>query len=201
MEIITKDTKDIVIVSDKIFNRNYNKSLIHQVIESYRTIGRQGTKAQKTRGEVIGSGKKPWKQKGTGKARAGSVKSPIWRSGGVTFASKNKIYNKKINKKMFRGALKSIFSELIRKKRLILIKELIVKKPKTKILIQKLKKYLSNKIMIITTFIDKNLFLASRNLYNIKIKNSININPLYLINANKIIITINAIKHIEEILS
>ncbi|QJC32535.1 50S ribosomal protein L4 [Enterobacteriaceae endosymbiont of Donacia dentata] len=201
MEIITRDTKDVVIVSDKIFNRNYNKSLIHQIIESYRTIGRQGTKAQKTRGEVIGSGKKPWRQKGTGKARAGSVKSPIWRSGGVTFASKNKIYNKKINKKMFRGALKSIFSELIRKKRLILVKEFIINKPKTKILIKKLKEYLSHKIMIITTFIDKNLFLASRNLYNIRIKNSININPLYLINSNKIIITVNAIKHIEEILS
>ncbi|QJC32134.1 50S ribosomal protein L4 [Enterobacteriaceae endosymbiont of Donacia versicolorea] len=201
MEIITRDTKDVVIISDKIFNRNYNKSLIHQIIESYRTIGRQGTKAQKTRGEVIGSGKKPWRQKGTGKARAGSVKSPIWRSGGITFASKNKIYNKKINKKMFRGALKSIFSELIRKKRLILVKEFIIDKPKTKILIKKLKEYLSNKIMIITTFIDKNLFLASRNLYNIKIKNSININPLYLINSNKIIVTVNAIKHIEEILS
>ncbi|QJC36567.1 50S ribosomal protein L4 [Enterobacteriaceae endosymbiont of Donacia simplex] len=200
MEIITEDTKEIVIVSDIIFNRNYNKPLIHQLIESYRTIGRQGTKAQKNRGEVKGSGKKPWKQKGTGKARAGSFKSPIWRSGGVTFAAKNKIYDKKINKKMFRNALKSIFSKLIKEKRLILVKKFNISKPKTKILIEKLKKYLSKKIMIITTFIDKNLFLASRNLYNIKIKNSININPIYLINANKIIITVNAIKHIEEIL-
>ncbi|QJC34940.1 50S ribosomal protein L4 [Enterobacteriaceae endosymbiont of Donacia piscatrix] len=200
MEIITEDTKEKVIVSSIIFNRNYNKTLIHQVVESYRTIGRQGTKSQKTKGEVKGSNKKPWKQKGTGKARAGSVKSPIWRSGGVTFAAKNKIYNKKINKKMFRNALKSIFSKLIKENRIILVKEFIINEPKTKILVTKLKKYLSRKIMIITTLINQNLFLASRNIYNIKIINSININPIDLINSHKTIITVNAIKHIEEIL-
>ncbi|QJC33750.1 50S ribosomal protein L4 [Enterobacteriaceae endosymbiont of Donacia provostii] len=200
MELITEDTKDKVIVSDIIFNRNYNKILIHQVIESYRTIGRQGTKAQKNKGEVRGSNKKPWRQKGTGKARAGSRKSPIWRSGGVTFAAKNKIYNKKINKKMFRNALKSIFSKLIKENRILLFKEFTINKPKTRILVKKLQKYLSQKIMIITTLVNNNLFLASRNLYNIKITNSININPVNLINSNKIIITINAIKHIEELL-
>ncbi|QJC31711.1 50S ribosomal protein L4 [Enterobacteriaceae endosymbiont of Donacia tomentosa] len=201
MEIVTADTKTIIMVSDAIFNRIYNKILIHQVIGSYRTIGRQGTKAQKTKAQVKGSGKKPWKQKGTGKARAGSTQSPIWRSGGVTFAAKNKIYNNKINKKMYRNALKSIFSELIRTKRLIFVENFIIDQPKTKVLIKKLKNYLPKKIMIITTFIDKNLFLASRNLPNIVIKNSININPIDLINANKVIITVNAMKHIEEILT
>ncbi|QJC29578.1 50S ribosomal protein L4 [Enterobacteriaceae endosymbiont of Plateumaris pusilla] len=201
MEIITKDTKKIVILSDSVFNKHYNKSLIHQVLESYRTIGRQGTKAQKNRGEVKGSGKKPWRQKGTGKARAGSVKSPLWRSGGVTFASKNKIYYKKINKKMYRNALKSIFSELIRENRIILLSNLNIKQPKTKILIEKFKKFFLKKIIIITISIDKNLFLASRNLHNIQIKNSMNVNPVCLINADKVIITIKAIKHIEEILT
>ncbi|QJC30015.1 50S ribosomal protein L4 [Enterobacteriaceae endosymbiont of Plateumaris sericea] len=201
MEIITQDTKKIVTLSDNIFNKHYNKSLIHQVLESYRTIGRQGTKAQKTRGEVKGSGKKPWRQKGTGKARAGSVKSPLWRSGGVTFASKNKIYYKKINKKMYRNALKSIFSELIRENRIILLSNFTIKKPKTKILIEKLKNFIFKKTMIITIYIDKNLSLASRNLHNIQIKNSMNINPVSLINVDKVIITINAIKHIEEILT
>ncbi|QJC29130.1 50S ribosomal protein L4 [Enterobacteriaceae endosymbiont of Plateumaris rustica] len=200
MEIITKDTKNKVILSDKVFNRHYNKSLIHQVVESYRTVSRQGSKAQKTRGEVKGSGKKPWRQKGTGKARAGSLQSPIWRSGGVTFASKNKIYYKKVNKKMYRNALKSIFSELFRKNRIILLSDFIIKKPKTKILINKLKNFSFKKIIIISISIEKNLFLASRNLHNIEIKNSMNINPISLINSDKIIITINAIKHIEEIL-
>ncbi|QJC28688.1 50S ribosomal protein L4 [Enterobacteriaceae endosymbiont of Plateumaris consimilis] len=201
MEIITKDTKNKVILSDNIFNKHYNKPLIHQVLESYRTMSRQGTKAQKTRGEVKGSGKKPWRQKGTGKARAGSTQSPIWRSGGVTFASKNKIYYKKINKKMYRNALKSIFSELLRKDRIILLSDLIIEKPKTKILIDKLKNFIFKKAIIITIYIDNNLSLASRNLYNIQIKNSMNIDPISLINSDKVIITINAIKHIEEILT
>ncbi|QJC28238.1 50S ribosomal protein L4 [Enterobacteriaceae endosymbiont of Plateumaris braccata] len=201
MEIITKDTKNTVILSDNIFNKHYNRSLIHQVLESYRTIGRQGTKAQKTRGEVKGSGKKPWRQKGTGKARAGSAQSPIWRSGGVTFAAKNKIYYKKINRKMYRNALKSIFSELIRKDRIILLSDFIIEKPKTKILVDKLKNFIFKKATIITVSIDNNLFLASRNLYYIQIKNSMNIDPVSLINNDKVIITINAIKHIEEILT
>ncbi|QJC30885.1 50S ribosomal protein L4 [Enterobacteriaceae endosymbiont of Macroplea appendiculata] len=198
MEIITRDTKEKIIISDNIFNKTYNSSLIHQVIKYYQNIGRQGTKAQKSRGEVKGSGKKPWKQKGTGKARAGTVKSPLWRSGGVTFATKNKIYKPKINKKMYRNALKIIFSELHRTNRLILLQDFVITQPKTKVLITKLKILDIKQAFIITTLIDRNLFLASRNLYYIQVSNSININPVYLITKQHTLITINAIQHLEE---
>ncbi|QJC31298.1 50S ribosomal protein L4 [Enterobacteriaceae endosymbiont of Macroplea mutica] len=198
MEIITRDTKEKIIISDNIFNKTYNSSLIHQVIKYYQNIGRQGTKAQKSRGEVKGSGKKPWKQKGTGKARAGTVKSPLWRSGGVTFATKNKIYKPKINKKMYRNALKIIFSELYRTNRLVLLQDFLITQPKTKVLITKLKALDIQQVLIITTLIDKNLFLASRNLYYVQVTNSININPVNLITKQYTLITINAIKHLEE---
>ncbi|QJC30469.1 50S ribosomal protein L4 [Enterobacteriaceae endosymbiont of Neohaemonia nigricornis] len=198
MKIITKDTNNEIIISDKIFNVTFNKELIHQLIKYYQTIGRQGTKSQKTRSNVKGSSKKPWKQKGTGKARAGSVKSPIWRSGGVTFAATNKIYTQKINKKMYRCALKSIFSELLRTNRLIIVTNFFISQPKTKILVNKLKELLLNKVVIITTMIDQNLFLSSRNLYNVTLFNSININPIHLIYKEKTLITTQAIKHLEE---
>ncbi|QNS01697.1 MAG: 50S ribosomal protein L4 [Buchnera aphidicola (Pentalonia nigronervosa)] len=201
MELAVKDIQGVINVSANIFDCDFNQSLIHQVVVAYSASNRQGTKAQKSRAEVSGSGRKPWKQKGTGRARAGSFRSPIWRSGGVTFAAKSKEYSQKINKKMYRGALKSIFSELARKKRLIVFEDFSLKMPKTKMLIKKLQDENLNKVFIITEKDDKNLILASRNLYFVKVKNVYSIDPISLINFENVVITIKAIKKIEDILS
>ncbi|MFT8229830.1 MAG: 50S ribosomal protein L4 [Enterobacterales bacterium] len=202
MELILHDLKNKVInLSSSIFGVNYNKSLIHQVIVTYLSRSRQGSRAQKNRSEVSGSKKKPWKQKGTGHARVGSIRNPIWRSGGVTFAAKPYKYKPKINKKMYRGALKSIFSELIRQKRLIIVKDFIVDSCKTKSLIEKLKKMNLFNVLIIIDEISKNLFLSSRNLNKIHIQNVLHINPVNLIKFEKTLITVNAIKCIEDILN
>ncbi|MGP1931660.1 MAG: 50S ribosomal protein L4 [Arsenophonus sp.] len=200
MELLTKDSKNVISLSENIFGRDFNESLIHQVVVAYAAGARQGTRAQKTRAEVSGSGKKPWRQKGTGRARAGSVKSPIWRSGGVTFAAKPQDHSQKVNKKMYRGALKSILSELVRQDRFIIVEKFILKEPKTKFLVQKLKKMALNNVLIISTNIEEKLFLAARNLYKVDICNAIDINPFSLVAFNKIIITVDAVKKIEEIL-
>ncbi|WHL24913.1 MAG: 50S ribosomal protein L4 [Candidatus Blochmannia vicinus] len=207
MELKIKDfTTDINIsdstkfsVSDEIFGCPFNPALIHQVISAYLTNSRQGTRSQKGRSEVSGSNKKPWRQKGTGKARAGSIKSPIWRSGGVTFAAKPKLYNQKINKKMYRGAIRSILSKLVRDDRLFLIKNLFIEKPKTKLLLEKLQIIAPKKsILIFTDFLDKNLLLASRNIYKIEIRTATHIDPVSLINFNTTLITDTTIKKIEK---
>lgn len=200
MESLLKDTNESIVLSESIFNYTYKKSLIHQVITSYKTKSRQGSRAQKSRSDVIGSNKKPWRQKGTGRARAGSVKSPIWRSGGVTFAAKPKNYQQKINKKMYKNAIKSILSELFRKERLIFFKKFFLKQPKTKFLYQKLKNMNLEHVLIITNQIDKNLILASRNLYKVNTIVFSDINPINLISFKKVIILENAVKNIEDIL-
>ncbi|WP_367670571.1 50S ribosomal protein L4 [Sodalis-like secondary symbiont of Drepanosiphum platanoidis] len=198
MELLLQDTKNSITVSDSIFGCYFNESLIHQIIVSYATNKRQGTKAQKNRSEVSGSGRKPWKQKGTGRARAGSIRSPIWRSGGVTFAAKPKKYNQKINKKMYKGALKSIFSELIRQDRLKIFKKFDIDQPKTKLLKKKLENISFNNILIITDIIDNNLLLSSRSMNKINICCVNNINPMFLISSNQVITTYKSIKNIEE---
>lgn len=186
-------------VSDKVFGYPFNEALIHQVVSSYLTNSRKGTKSQKSRSDVSGSNKKPWRQKGTGRARSGSVKSPIWRSGGVTFAASSKEYNQKINKKMYRGAIKSILSKLVHDNRLFLMKNFFIEKPKTKFLLKKLGKFfLEKNILIFTEVLDKNLFLASRNLHRIKVCDSININPVSLINFNITLISYEMVKKIEK---
>ncbi|XBC43783.1 MAG: 50S ribosomal protein L4 [Buchnera aphidicola (Floraphis choui)] len=200
MELVLRDKQNIVNVSDVVFNCNFNEALVHQVIVSYSSSSRQGTKAQKSRSEVSGSGKKPWRQKGTGRARAGSLRSPIWRSGGVTFAAKSKNYHQKINKKMYRGALRSVFSELIRKNRLLVFENFSIDKPKTKLLVSKLKSINVSDVLIITKKRDDNLFLASRNLYRINAKSINIIDPMNLITYKNIIITSEAIKQIEKLL-
>lgn len=202
MELLMQDTKLSLNVSEKIFEYPFNKTLIHQVITSYSAGKRQGTSAQKSRSEITGSNKKPWKQKGTGRARAGSVKSPIWRSGGVTFASKTRNYKQKINKKMYRIALKSIISQLFRQNRLICLEDISLESCKTKCLIEKLKKLNleKNKILIILKKQDKNLFLASRNLYTVQINTISNINLLKLVSYEKIILTKEVIKNFEALL-
>jgi len=201
MELLIKDEKILFNVSELIFGCCFNKALVHQVITMYQNCGRQGSKAQKNRSEVSGSGKKPWRQKGTGRARAGSFRSPLWRSGGVTFAAKFKDYTQKINKKMYRGAMKSIFSELVRQKRLILFKKFSLPYPKTKLLVSKLKTLGLENVLIITHQIDNNVFLAARNLYKVDICNFGFIDPVSLIAYEKVIITTDAISKVEDMLS
>ncbi|XBC37609.1 MAG: 50S ribosomal protein L4 [Buchnera aphidicola (Meitanaphis elongallis)] len=200
MELELRDKQDIINVSDAIFNCNFNEALVHQVVVSYSSGTRQGTKAQKNRSEVSGSGKKPWRQKGTGRARAGSLRSPIWRSGGVTFAAKPKDFYQKINRKMYRGALRSIFSELIRKNRLFIFENFSIDMPKTKFLVNKLKSIEIFDVLIITMVRDNNLFLASRNLYKVNIKTVRIIDPISLITFKNVIITSEAIKKVEKLL-
>ncbi|AAZ40833.1 50S ribosomal subunit protein L4 [Candidatus Blochmanniella pennsylvanica str. BPEN] len=186
-------------VSDEIFKCPFNQALIHQVISTYLTNSRQGTRSQKSRSEVSGSNKKPWRQKGTGRARSGSVKSPIWRSGGVTFAAKPKLYAQKINKKMYRGAIRSILSKLVCDNRLFLVRNLFIKEPKTKLLLEKLRTITSKKsILIFTDFLDKNLLLASRNVHKIEVRTATHIDPVSLINFNVTLIADNVIKKIEK---
>nr|WP_232512973.1 50S ribosomal protein L4 [Buchnera aphidicola] len=185
---------------EHIFNVSFNEPLVHQVMVAYLARKRQGSKAQKSRSEVSGSGKKPWKQKGTGRARSGSLRSPIWRSGGVTFAAKPKKYFLKINKKMYKGAMQSIFSELIRQNRLFLFKDFLIESPKTKILLKKLKLMNFFRVLIITDNINKNLLFASRNLYSVCVLNVQSINPISLVSYDNVLITNSAIKKIEVML-
>ncbi|WMY94992.1 MAG: 50S ribosomal protein L4 [Arsenophonus sp.] len=201
MELVIKDEKSTLLVSEKIFGHHFNEALIHQVIVAYLAGARQGTRSQKNRSEVSGSGKKPWRQKGTGRARAGSIRSPIWRSGAIAFAAKPQDHSQKVNKKMYRAALRSIFSELLRQNRLIVVKTFIVTEPKTKILVQKLKDMNLYNVLIITNIFDQNLLLAARNLYKVNICDVININPVSLISFENIIITVDAVKKTEEILA
>lgn len=198
--VLEDSKKSLLNVSEKVFGCNFNKSLVHQVVIAYKAGHRQGSHAQKSRAEVVGSNKKPWRQKGTGRARAGSTKSPIWRSGGVTFAAKHQSYHQKVNKKMYRGALKSILSELVRQKRLKITKNFFIEKPKTKFLLEKLKNFSLKQSLIIINHFDKNLFLAARNLYKIDICTSVNINPVSLISSKNTIVTQDAIKKIEALL-
>jgi large subunit ribosomal protein L4 len=185
-------------VSDKVFAVKYNESLVHQIVTAYLANARAGTKAQKTRAEVSGGGVKPWRQKGTGRARAGTIRSPIWRKGGRTFAAKPRSFAQKINKKMYQGALRSIFAELVRQERLHIIDDFQVSEPKTKALNNKLATMQLNDVLIITSALDENLVLAARNLKNVDVCEVHDINPVSLVAFQNIVITIPALKQIEE---
>ena len=200
MELVLKDAQSALEVSETTFGRDFNEALVHQVVVAYAANARQGTRAQKTRAEVVGSGKKPWRQKGTGRARAGTVKGPIWRGGGVTFAAKTQDHSQKVNKKMYRGALKSIFSELVRHDRLIVVESFSVEAPKTKELKAKLTEMNLDDVLIVTPEIDENLFLAARNLYKVDVRDVAGIDPVSLIAFDKVLVTTDAIKQIEEML-
>ncbi|WP_294827933.1 50S ribosomal protein L4 [uncultured Gilliamella sp.] len=200
MELVVKDAKALS-VSETTFGREFNEALVHQVVVAYASAARQGSRAQKTRAEIAGSGKKPWRQKGTGRARSGSIKSPIWRSGGVTFAAKPQDHSQKVNRKMYRGALKSIFSELVRQERLIVVETFTVEAPKTKLLTQKLNDMNLNDVLIITTEVDENLFLAARNLHKVDVRDVAGIDPVSLIAFDKVVITVDAVKQVEEMLA
>ncbi|VFP83020.1 50S ribosomal protein L4 [Candidatus Erwinia haradaeae] len=201
MELALKDEQGALTVSNTTFNCDFNEALVHQVVVAYAAGSRKGTRAQKTRAEVTGSGKKPWRQKGTGRARAGSVKSPIWRSGGIAFAAKPQDHAQKVNKKMYRGAIKSIFSELIRQNRLIVCKNFSLEAPKTRLLIKKLQDMHVEKALIITSAIEENLLLAARNLYQVHVCHAERIDPVRLVRFHRVIITSNAVKKLEEMLA
>ena len=188
-------------VSDIAFAKEYNEGLIHQVVTAYLAGARQGSRAQKNRAAVRGGGKKPWRQKGTGRARAGTIRSPIWRGGGVTFAAKPKDFSNKVNRKMYRAAMRSIFSELARQERLIVVEEINIDSPKTKLLVEKLGQYNLTNVLIVSEEIDENLYLASRNLYKVDAIDLHAVDPVSLIAHDNVMMTVGAVKKFEELLS
>ncbi len=198
---ITGSGKGTVAVSDATFSREFNESLVHQVVTAYLAGARQGTRAQKTRSEVNGGGKKPWRQKGTGRARAGTIRSPIWRSGGVTFAAKPQNFEQKVNRKMYRAAMQVILSELVRQERLVVVEEMKAETPKTKVFSAQLKEQgLNDGALIIADEVEQNLYLASRNIPNVDVRDVAGIDPVSLVAHEKVVVTVPALKKIEEML-
>ncbi|MFL2721134.1 MAG: 50S ribosomal protein L4 [Gammaproteobacteria bacterium] len=193
----TENSKGIDI-PESVFGKDFNESLIHQVVVSYLAGARQGSAKQKNRSDVRGGGKKPYRQKGTGRARAGTIRSPLWRGGGVTFASRPRDFSKKVNKKMYRAAIRSIFSELLRQDRLVAIEKPVLEKPKTKEIAKLLKEFSLSKVLIITDDLDINLYLSARNIPNVDVITVQEINPVVLIKSNKVAVTEDALKLIEE---
>lgn len=198
MNLNTSDTGKALDVSDTAFGREFNEALVHQVVVSYLAGGRQGTKAQKTRSDVNGGGKKPFRQKGTGRARAGTIRSPIWRGGGTTFAARPQDHSQKVNRKMYRGAMQSILSELVRQDRLVVIEDFAVEAPKTKEVAAKLKALELSNVLVVVEEVDENLYLGARNLKNVDVIDVEGINPVSLIGFEKVLFTVGALKKAEE---
>jgi large subunit ribosomal protein L4 len=190
-----------VSVSDDAFAREYNEELVHQVVTAYMAGARQGTRAQKNRAAVRGGGKKPWRQKGTGRARAGTSRSPIWRSGGVTFAAQPQDHSQKVNRKMYRAALRSIMSELARQDRLLVVESLDTESPKTKQLVKQLGEYGLDNVLIVSAEVNENLYLAARNLHKVDVRDVDGIDPVSLIGHDKVVVTVDAVKKFEEMLA
>ena len=188
-------------VLDAAFGADFNEALVHQVVTAYLAGSRAGTKAQKNRAAVRGGGTKPWRQKGTGRARAGTIRSPIWVGGGRTFAAKPRTYDQKVNKKMYRAALRAVFSELVRQDRIVVVKELALEAPKTRLLAGKLQDLGLDSVLILNEAFDEKLFLAARNLPNVGICDAASIDPVVLIRFDKVLVTLPALKLIEERLS
>ncbi|HAN67971.1 MAG TPA: 50S ribosomal protein L4, partial [Halieaceae bacterium] len=183
------------------FAREYNEDLVHQVVTAYLAGARQGTRAQKTRSEVSGGGKKPWRQKGTGRARAGTIRSPIWRTGGVTFAARPQDHSQKVNRKMYRAAMRSIMSELARQDRLLVVESMDLEAPKTKLLVKQLGEYGLDNVLIVTAELGENLYLAARNLHKVDVRDVDGVDPVSLIAYDKVMVTVDAVKKIEEMLA
>jgi large subunit ribosomal protein L4 len=198
---LSNEENGLIEVNDGVFNSEFKSSLIHQVVVSYQARQRAGTKAQKSRSEVRGGGRKPWKQKGTGRARAGTIRSPLWRGGGVTFAAKPRDYALKVNKKMYGGAMRSMLSELLRLGHLIVMKDFGVESNKTKDLVAKLKSLNLGSVLIVTEEVGEDLYLAARNLYKVEVCDVLGVNPLNLISFEKVLFTVPALKQIERILA
>ena len=200
MKLKTQDSGSVEVL-DAAFGVEFNEALIHQVVTAYLAGGRAGTKAQKNRAAVRGGGAKPWAQKGTGRARAGTIRSPIWVGGGRTFAAQPRSFEQKVNKKMYRAAMRSMLSELVRQDRLVVVKELDLEAPKTKLLATKLKELDLSNVLILNEAFNEKLFLAARNLPNVGICDASSIDPVVLIRFEKVLITLPALKLIEERLS
>lgn len=203
MELKISKTKKKIALDDVVFACEFNEALVHQVVTAYMAAGRAGTKAQKTRAEVSGGGAKPWRQKGTGRARAGTIRSPIWRTGGRAFAARPRNFEKKVNKKMYKGAIRAIFSELIRQDRLLVVDVFEVESPKTKVLVKKLTDHKAEgSVLIVADSVDENLYLAARNLPHVEVRDvgTSASDPVALIRADQVIVTESAIKEIEELL-
>ena len=184
-------------LSEVAFGREFNEALVHQVVTAYLAGGRQGSKAQKSRGDVSGGGKKPFRQKGTGRARAGSIRSPIWVGGGKTFAARPQDWSQKVNRKMYRGAMQCILAELVRQDRLVLVEEFTVEAPKTKELLAKLNDLNAVRALIVTDSVDENLYLAARNLPHVDVVDAAAIDPVSLIAFDKVVMSVAAAKKIE----
>tara|TARA_B100001105_G_scaffold248765_1_gene234877 strand:+ start:615 stop:1235 length:621 start_codon:yes stop_codon:yes gene_type:complete len=193
-------TDKAVEISETCFGRQYNEALIHQVVVSYMAGGRQGTRAQKTRSDVRGGGRKPFRQKGTGRARAGTIRSPIWRGGGITFAAKTQDFDVKVNKKMYRGAMQSILSELIRQERLVVTEGFSITEPKTKEVLSRLNDLNLESVLVVMEEVDENLYLGSRNLHQVDVIDVQGVNPVNLIGYEKVLFTVGALKQAEEML-
>ena len=200
MKIKTQNSKNVDI-ADSVFSVPYNESLVHQVVNAVLAGSRAGTKSHKSRSQVSGGGAKPWRQKGTGRARAGTIRSPIWVGGGRTFAAKPRDYNQKINRKMYRAAMRSVFSELFRQKRVMVVEKMEIKQPKTKDLLKLLKKLDLDDVLIINEAFDENLYLSGRNVKNIDICDINSINPASLMRRKKVLICVDVLKLIEERIS
>lgn len=185
-------------VSEAAFGHEFNESLVHQVVTAYRNAGRAGTKAQKTRAEVRGGGRKPWAQKGTGQARSGSSRSPIWVGGGRAFAAKPRSFEQKVNRKMYRGAIRSMLSELARTDRLLVTDGIALEAPKTRLLLNQLKQWSLESVLIVVEATDEKLYLAARNLPHVEVIEASGLNPVALVGYDKVLMTRGAVKLLEE---
>jgi len=201
MDIAIHNSNKKVSVSDDAFAASFNEALVHQLVVSYMAGARAGSKAQKTRSQVSGGGAKPWRQKGTGRARAGTIRSPIWRSGGVTFAATPRDYSQKLNKKMYRAGMRSLVSELVRQDRLILIDKLGVTEPKTRQMKARLEELGINDALVLTDGLDSTVYLAARNIPNIQVMDISIVDPVSLLQQEKVVIDEAALKKLEERLS
>lgn len=201
MDISIHSSGEKVSVSDDAFSADFNETLVHQLVVSFMSASRSGTKSQKTRSEVSGGGAKPFRQKGTGRARAGTIRSPLWRSGGVTFAARPRDYSKKLNKKMYRTGMRSIVSELIRQDRFIVVDEMSVAEPKTKLMVAKMADLGVSKGLVLTDGLDSSVYLAARNIPNLMVMDVAIVDPLSLVSQDKVVIDQAALKKLEERLS
>ena len=187
-------------VSEVAFGRDFNEALVHQVVNAYLAGGRQGTRKQKTRSEVSGGGRKPWNQKGTGRARAGTIRSPIWVGGGRAFAARPQDHSQKVNRKMYRAAMQCILAELVRQERLIVVETFELAEAKTKAMLVKLAEFGATDALIVTEVVETGLYLAARNIPKIDVVDAAGINPVSLVGSEKVIVTVAALKKIEELL-
>ena len=199
MDLNTTSGRQIA-VSEMIFAREFNEPLVHQVVTAYMAGGRQGTKAQKTRAQVSGGGKKPWKQKGSGRARAGSIRSPVWRGGGKAFAAVPRDFQQKVNRKMYRAAMRCILSQLVRQDRLVITDTIDLAEPKTKLLLAQLQELGLTNVLIITDQVGENLYLSARNLHKVDVSDVYGANPVSLVSYDRVLITVNALQQFDEVL-